>query len=690
MKVLEAFRRLGRREFVFIAALLLTAMPSRAEVNSWVKATDGLWQETNSWSLGILPDSSQHVLIANITNGSEITVTINSDTAQNYPQSLAINNLAIYATNTLLLNNVGMDVPLTVTNGLWIFGASSNTPATLINLQSGLIVESGALEIFNGQIIQSGGFIKVTNGPTYLNGHFYLTNGFFEAGDVRFGFDPNGFFQTSFFDQYGGTANVANLSLGSAIPGNTYSIYAGELHVSDDLAVGGSVRDAHFYQYGGRVTTGDLSIGSHDSGDNYTLYNGELVVRGRLSIHGDYGAENFVQEGGTNFTSELEIRPLASSPKYTLNNGLLCTSNVTLEVGYSEPVFEQNGGIHIVADTLTLIGLADRYGTDFANYFLTNGYLSAKNIVLQASAFSQANSTTSVSGTFQLGRYEDSRFGQLFLDSGTLGCANVSYVRAGADIFQNGGEFIVTNLFSFGGYRHWYPPSQPRYLFSGGTLTARNIQLDAGMFIGSSTPPGRITNPGYFKLSGEITLSNANEHLGRFILATHTVTNFVFANGMLVETNSVITNATINFTGNNGVLAFANSTAEAWDGATKLFVTNWNGSLTGGGDDQLRFGNDASALTAAQLNQIRFVNPSGFPPGEFLAQILDTGEVVPKPSPAISFGQSGTNFVLSWSADFTLQTATNVSGPYENLTGAISPYTNFSPSIPERYFRLRR
>jgi hypothetical protein len=89
------------------------------------------------------------------------------------------------------------------------------------------------------------------------------------------------------------------------------------------------------------------------------------------------------------------------------------------------------------------------------------------------------------------------------------------------------------------------------------------------------------------------------------------------------------------------------------------------------------------------LNQIRFENPAGFPSGEYLAQILETGEVVPKASPTLSFGQSGTNFVLSWSSDFTLQTATNVSGPYEDIP-ATSPFTDELPESPERYFRLRQ
>jgi len=46
------------------------------------------------------------------------------------------------------------------------------------------------------------------------------------------------------------------------------------------------------------------------------------------------------------------------------------------------------------------------------------------------------------------------------------------------------------------------------------------------------------------------------------------------------------------------------------------------------------------------------------------------------------------NSVLSWSGPYTLQRATNVSGPYVNLNGQTSPYTN-STALPQQFFRLQ-
>ena len=46
------------------------------------------------------------------------------------------------------------------------------------------------------------------------------------------------------------------------------------------------------------------------------------------------------------------------------------------------------------------------------------------------------------------------------------------------------------------------------------------------------------------------------------------------------------------------------------------------------------------------------------------------------------------NGVLSWSGTYTLQRATNVVGPYVNLNGQGSPYTNFT-TLPQQFFRLQ-
>jgi hypothetical protein len=47
-----------------------------------------------------------------------------------------------------------------------------------------------------------------------------------------------------------------------------------------------------------------------------------------------------------------------------------------------------------------------------------------------------------------------------------------------------------------------------------------------------------------------------------------------------------------------------------------------------------------------------------------------------------------TNLVFGWAGSYTLQSATNVTGPYVDLTSATSPYTN-NVGAPRQFFRLR-
>ena len=154
---------------------------------------------------------------------------------------------------------------------------------------------------------------------------------------------------------------------------------------------------------------------------------------------------------------------------------------------------------------------------------------------------------------------------------------------------------------------------------------------------------------------------------------------------MMLSSNSVI-----DFTTGAGKVSFSNSAAMNWNQTCSLTVTNWNGSTNGGGSDQLLFGNNSSGLAPAQLRQIVFANPAGFPPGNYTATILPSGEIVPLPNPVISWQIMPGQLVINWAGQATLQSSTNVLGPYLDLSNAISPYTNNNSQSPYRFFRLRR
>jgi len=609
------------RTAIFIA-LILPLAGTAQQVNSWTSTTSGNWEDPN-WSLGVLPNSTQSIVI---TNDGFKAVAINPSTVQNFPASLTVHDLTIgnslSGQNTLLLNFFNDEVPLRILDGLEIING-----ARLLDFSSGLAVESGIVGVTNADFIQDGGTVQMTNATLFLSGGRYqLTNGVFQSGQVVLD-------QSSTYNQYGGAATISDLFF--AFDGGSYSLQGGTL---DTIAL-------------------------------------PVVSYG-------HGIALFSQTGGTNRTLQLEVGTDLSgtAAQYTLAGGVILTSNLSVMAGGTSCSFVQTGGINVITNQLYLLGI-ERHLADLRPgiYQMNGGTLSVPVIAIDSyGSFVQSNGFTSVANTINLGEHGEFRW-HSDIAGGTLACHDVSSSGTGSDLNQTGGTFIVTNLLSFGG--SVINPgglSVARFTFSGGILYASNIAIATEWFIGPSAATFRIANPGYCRLSGVLQFDSTDpsltgfvtyENLGRFILAS---------------------NAIINLPGDHGKLNFANSSAGTWNPSAILVISNWTGNASGGGNEQLRFGTDASGLTPAQLNQIRF--RAVFPPDFYSAKILSTGEVVPDQviPPSLATSRQGNNFVLTWPAGWSLQTATNVLGPYVDVSGATSPFTNDISADPQRFFRLRQ
>ena len=597
------FRRIGLS--VALVALLFSTMPLTAQTNSWTNSVGGKW-ESLQWSSGVRPNSLQSIVI---TNNGVKTITVDSATTQNFVSTMTVKDLQVSCpgtgTNTLLLNNAGTNVPLRASNGVTL-GARGQ----LINLSSGLSIDAGGLRLSGGQLLQDGGFVR--GGATlFAGGRYHLTNGLFDgAVNIIYGSD---------FNQYGGKALVPSLQ----VDGGSYNFHAGELQTD---------------------TT-------------------------RLT--GSQGMVTFTQYGGTNHTTSLQVSTSfgGQNSRYNLNGGWLSTGNVMVGPNCG---FYQSNGVHVITNTLTIQGAARYYPPQpiLAVYDISPGAsLSARSLVVDGSqGFSRffSSGDTKVSGTVQFTGSSD-YLGLVGIGGGTFTCSNVLNNGTVFDISQTGGRFIVSNLFSISGfYPGVYSGSGARFVrynFSGGTLTASNIQLQAEWIIGGSAEIGRISNPGYFRMAGTMRIGDATEQLGRFILAS---------------------NSCIDFGPGIAKVSFADSHAESWDLSALVNITNWAGSA----GDRLSFGNSESGLTVNQLDRIRFINPIGFPAGTYKARILNTGEIVPLVSPIFQQVR-GNALVLDWDGNYTLQSATNVVGPFEDVIGASRPYTNQISVAGQRFFRLR-
>ena len=521
-------------------------------------------------------------------------------------------------------------------NTLLLNYAGTAVPLTVLN---GLTLATNAQIVnFNSGLVVQDGSIVVSNAQIIQDGGYVsVTNARMNLSGAQY-YLTNGVFEggnvwlgapfQSSFNQYGGSVLITNLLFGPGSPGSGY-------------------------------------------GGAYFLYAGFLNLPAGLTLMGDNGqTTSYFQSGGTNQTTKVFIEPglFGISPSFKLNGGLLADDEVDIIAdNFGSAVIEQNGGSHIVSANVQINGAASS-GTvsEPAIYYLNGGTLGSPIVALNASSgdalFIQTNGSAQVQLFDAGGSAEYSAQIQLF--GGTLTSSNL-FSSDGGIIYQSGGALMVSNTFGVLGYRDPGVRIYTRYTFLGGTLIASNIDLSGDWIIGDGTT-NRISNAGKFSLSHTLQISNAVEQLGQFIL---------------------VSNATINLAGNASQLSFANSSGEIWANSSTLSVTNWNGNPSGGGAEQLRFGLDQSGLTPAQLNQIQFQ----FGTNSFPAKILNTGEVVPDNGAAsnVTMSVRENHLVLTWPAGWTLQSATNVPGPYFDVSGATSPYTNDMRLAPQLFFRLR-
>jgi len=160
-----------------------------------------------------------------------------------------------------------------------------------------------------------------------------------------------------------------------------------------------------------------------------------------------------------------------------------------------------------------------------------------------------------------------------------------------------------------------------------GTTTVTAGQLTVHGALSGTT--GVAVNGGSLVLAASDVINNAATlSLGGGTFNTNSFNETV---GALTLTGSA---STIDFGVGNitSVLQLADSSLASWSGAATLSITDWNGSFTGGGADQLFFGNSGATLTAGKIAAITFINPAGLT-GTYGAQLLPSGELVAVPEP---------------------------------------------------------
>jgi hypothetical protein len=619
------FGRMLWLQRAIILALFITATAAHAQFNDWINPFSGNWDVVTNWSAG-LPNSSQFEV--RIINTNSKAVAIQPSTPVDFPSSMTVQNL-----------RVG--------------GVPPNTNVLLLNYSG----TRPSLRVLNDLNIESNGRVLMLHSGLNV-GNAVNVNGVLdqEAGELTF---------TNSYT-------------------NTMQIEGGHFNLTNGLVTGvnmylGGTSDGFVNQDSGLVSLAWLILGWKPSFPNtnrgtYVLQTGWLIVSDFEGV-GQTGFGTLIQNGGTNSASDLFV----GNGTYVKNGGGLFAGEVRL-IAPSEPIFApptailtHAGGTAMITNDLRLGGQGSRLNPRTATFNMFGGSLSAHRILLeQAGMFIQTNGTVYVANELFVddngGRVPSNYYlsgGNLFTSDTTL---SSSYPES-SNIDQSGGRHIVTNTLWING--------NAIYQLSGGTVTASNIVLTGNLnnppqFFVYNAPPFAVTNETISLLGGAIVIENSTQQFGRLTIKG---------------------DSGINLAGNSAVLSFADSHTNSWQGelpaSPQITVFNWNGSTNGGGTDQLIFGASSSALTASQLTQIRFVNPDGFSSGTYPSRILSTGEVVPMPLPGLSLQNNGTNLVINWPGNFTLQSATNVVGPYFDVTNATSPYSLDVHQFPMQFFRLR-
>jgi len=564
-----------------------------------------------------------------ITNAGSKAVGISSSTPVNHPGTMTVGDLVVSAPDGGS-NTLLLNFSGTNVPLKVINDCAIGTNGSIVSLSSGLQV--GGDFTIDGGFVQEGGVTTATNGMFESLGAVAMTNATLSLARAMI-FAPS-------------YTNVAFVQSGGSLSSSEMDIYEGTFNLYDGLF------------------SAPLFLGGYSGNGLFNVYDGEVQ-----SPQIEIGSGQFSQYGGTVRDVNLQVGPFnGSRGNYLLNGGVLISSNVAVLDGY----FEQSNGTQVV-NGLGVEGYLDiDYGpVYYSRCSLDGGFLTCGGIgVGELGSFGQGGGTNSV-----IGLVVDSGF--YFLGGGMLAASNIDIYPGGGHVddyyaypysgfTQGGGVNWITNALLCGG----------TYELDGGSLIAPTIILQGdenqpGVFYIGPSPAATISNAISIELGGTIEITNSTQRFGAMVL---------------------VGDSSINFFSANCKLTFAGSGTNAWTSGVTLAVSNWNGSVTGGGADQLVFGNSVGGLTPAQLQQIQFVNPAGFPPGMWSAKILPTGEVVPTMQPTLTAAVSGTNLLIQWpmSNGFVLQAATNAAGPFQDVSNAFDPFTNDTTQFPQRFFRLRQ
>jgi T5SS/PEP-CTERM-associated repeat protein len=488
-----------------LISILLSGV-AQAQTNSWANPSHGFWDDSESWSLGVLPTNSQSVFI---TNAVSKTVTVDSYTATSYPESLTVSNLTVSApggvTNTLLLDNSGLTIPLFVLN---IVDIDTNG---VVVVNDSIVQVSGNL--FIGQLGNNDALTIMDGGHVYSG-----------SGSVGY---PG---------QYGSTNNVVTVTGPAAVWSNSDDLFVGGAYTTGNsltVSNGGAVYDATAYVSGdansvlvigeGSVwkNDGDLKIGYSGYGslgnsliiaNGGAVYdnNGVMLVAGEsvlvtgpgsvwsnrddLSTSDDGGNSLTISDGGVVYSSSGHLDGDDDDLALITGTGSIWNISGDLEIGFMNSVIISDGGM--------LNSGGDLIGAEMQ--VMGNG------------------SVVSINGSL------DEQISLTVADEAAVftGSASISSLGAVSKI-TGGGLYVTNGQLAVSG----------SLTFNGGTVTADQLLVSSSFTFTS----GLLTSGGTSVTNGQSFVVGNGTNGATFQLASGGTGIHSFANGLTISSNAFLT-----------------------------------------------------------------------------------------------------------------------------------------------------
>lgn len=446
----------------------------------------------------------------------------------------------------------------------------------------------------------------------------------------------------------GGTLSALYIANGAGtgtlnINGGTLSVFGGNGTIDvDTLVVGASAAGTHT-QTGGSVTAAHETIGASAAG-TFTQSGGGHTVISTLTLGADSGSTGTYNLNGGNLGVGA-IGNGAGTGTFNLNSGSLTLNGASIDVdtfnlgmsanansgftlvtgktlaannetigGSGYGTFTQNGGVHTVANALTLGSNAGSFST----FNLNGGNLSVGSIVngtgsgmlnLNGGTLNLTGSTIDVDN-FRIGQAVGSN-GSFTLASGknltaayeTIGNAGTGTGTGTGSFTQAGGTHTVAYKLTVG--------ASGQMNLSGGNMTAGNVTSAGALNLSGGTLTGDIST------SGNMNVSNTVTHTGNLTQTAGVTT----VNGSLNTGTLTLQGGVLKGSGSiNGTVLNSAGTLSAGNSPGRLTI---NGDYTQSA--AATFDAEVGGLIAGSQHDVLNVSGNAYLDGTLNVSLVDLG-----------------------------------------------------------------